>query len=104
MRDYIGMVMVVEDDWEFQPLEVPRDGGLHVEHLSSGHLAAASVTVCICLAEHHETSHGFREVFSRGFLFFGFVGSSCFAFLAGGLEMKHFRSSHSWSLWRTEKL
>jgi hypothetical protein len=63
------MVMVVEDDWEFQPLEVPRDGGLHVEHLSSGHLAAASVTVCISLAEHHETSHGFREVFSRGFLF-----------------------------------
>jgi hypothetical protein len=32
-----------------------------------------------------------------------FVGSSCFAFLAGGLDMKCFRSSHSWSLWRTIK-
>jgi hypothetical protein len=69
MRDYVGMVVVVEDDWKFRPPEVPRDDGLRGEHLSSGLLVTASVTVCFFPTEHHETSHGFGEVFSGGFLF-----------------------------------
>jgi hypothetical protein len=104
MRDHVGVVAAVEDNREFRPLDVSRDDGPHCEHFSSGRLVVAFVIVRFSLAEDHEASRGFGEVFSGGLLFCQLCWLFCFAFLADGLEMNLFRSSHFRSLWQTKEI
>jgi hypothetical protein len=85
---------MVEDDWKLSLLEVLWDGELRRMHLVVGHLETTLIVVCFGPTEDHEASRWFGKILN-GASSANLAGSSIFAFQLGGLEMKHFKSSHS---------
>lgn len=97
------MALSVKDYRELLPPKILQVDGFHRVHLAVGHLKAALIVVHFSPVEDHKIFHCLREIFGGASSPTSLVGSSAFFFLLGDLEMKHFKSSHSWSLWRTGK-
>jgi hypothetical protein len=97
MWDSILVVAAVKDDRELQP---PRYRGMVGSTANTSRRASlrqrlssyvpAPPKIMRHLAGSRKSSMGVS-------CSVGFIGSSCFAFLASGLEMKRFKSLHSWS-------
>jgi hypothetical protein len=64
-------------------------------HLVVGHLEAALVAIRFSPAEDHGAPRRFGAIHTGASCSVGLAGSSGFTFLADGLQMKHFRISHS---------
>jgi hypothetical protein len=64
-------------------------------HLAVGRLEASLVTIRFGSTDDHEAPRNLKEILVGASCSAGLAGSSGFAFLVGGLEMKGFSSSHS---------